>query len=429
MAESEIFWLGAGKEGHECGPLQAIFDAEASTPELIDRLAADVPQIRQMMARLRTSLPLAPHSGIGAMGRFHRLPNHYRSVNFLFSPAKPVDAQSWIVAPDPAAIVFKGTEPLLADFPSYLDWMLDAPFRSSSLPLGLHFALQVRLPPAAMWIGECIAEQAVTSKLQQLHYERHGSLARLPVPLFVFKLTSEQVSRYEEVVRNRLSAEAFKRIEGKIADGLGIEVYYYPALPVRAADLLVGNVKDAFSRHLTPERVEATIDKWSRLLAEMLCMNYMPYAPWQQGMGACVDTGNACLDGGFCDLLTLVPFGAIPDELFHRSLIASIQVLGDSVSTLSAASVGVPSGEQEAGALAAAYVSRRIRQYLGDQIKLGHTIDERLKLFLDGPKVSDIAAVLRSTHGARSRPAQFVGRAGDPAMPRETMNARVVTGY
>ena len=53
------------------------------------------------------------------------------------------------------AIVFKGTEPLLPDFPEYLDWMLQAQFRASRLPLGLHFALDMKLPPGAMWIEEC----------------------------------------------------------------------------------------------------------------------------------------------------------------------------------------------------------------------------------------------------------------------------------
>ena len=51
---------------------------------------------------------------------------------------------------------------------------------------------------------------------------------------------------------------------------------------------------------------------WAQLMAEMLCLGYMPYASWHHGMGGCVDSGNVCIDGGFNDLLTLVPFDAIP---------------------------------------------------------------------------------------------------------------------
>src|SRR5689334_21564365 len=93
--------------------LHTAFDAEQSTPELVARLAEKVPQIRQIIASLRDSLPLVPHSGIGPIGRFYRLPNHYRSVSFVLSP-EPGDP-----AFKPGVIVFKGTEPLLPDFPLY----------------------------------------------------------------------------------------------------------------------------------------------------------------------------------------------------------------------------------------------------------------------------------------------------------------------
>src|SRR5690606_2291908 len=136
--------------------LQTIFDAEQGTPGLIDAVAATAPQIRHVMASLRESLPLVPHAGVGPLGRsgFFRIPNRYRSVSFVLPPDSGAGGAS------PGVIVFKGTEPLLADFPQYFDWMLDAPFRASALPLALHFPLDMKLPPAAMWIEECVAEQS-----------------------------------------------------------------------------------------------------------------------------------------------------------------------------------------------------------------------------------------------------------------------------
>ncbi len=97
MRQTEGGGLGHAK-------MQAVFDAEIGTPELIDAIAAELPQIRDVMAGLRNSLPLAPHSGVGPIGRsgFYRIPNHYRSVCFILPARKKSD-------PSPGVIVFKGS--------------------------------------------------------------------------------------------------------------------------------------------------------------------------------------------------------------------------------------------------------------------------------------------------------------------------------
>ncbi len=177
---NDFFSRLAGTDGVGGATLQMVFDAAQSTPELIAKVAEEAPQIHNVMDSLRDCLPLVPHSGVGPMGRFFRLPNHYRSVSFMLP--------SGLDGPDcsTGVIVFKGTEPLLPDFSAYFDWMLNTPFRASPLSLGLHFPLDMRLPPAAMWIEECVAEQAVSSRIQQEYLDRYGRLARLPLPLFVF---------------------------------------------------------------------------------------------------------------------------------------------------------------------------------------------------------------------------------------------------
>ena len=416
---TDYFSRFAGAEGIGREKLSVVFDAERGTPDLINALAHDEPYIRGVLADLRQSLPLVPHSGIGPMGRFYRLPNHYRSVSFMM-PRQSGDPEA-----SQGVIVFKGTEPLLPDFPAYFDWMLNVPFRASPLPLGLHFPLDMKLPPSAMWIEECKAEQAVASKVQQQYLTRHGRLARLPVPLFVFKMTPEQNERYAQVVSSRLSADAMWKIKNKLADGLGVEVYYYPELPVRVSDLFVGNVRETFKAALTSEQVEATFSSWTTLLAEMLCLGYMPYAPWHHGMGGCVDPGNVCIDGGFNDLLTLVPFDAIPDELlFRRSLQASTQMLADSMTKLAAAAVGIPSvTEGDAVGMATAYITEQLRLHVEACEQEGHTVDPRLKLCFRQPQVADIVQLLRSTHRARGTAPQFVSKAEMPSSERALLRA------
>jgi hypothetical protein len=403
-------------DGIASAVLNAVFDAERDTPELIDEVVGVAPQVREVMTQLRESLPLVSNAGVGPLGGFYRLPNHYRSVSFMLEAGSGV-------------VVFKGTEPLLPDFPAYFDWMLNAPFRASALPLGLHFPLDMKLPPAAMWIEESRAEQAVASKLQQQYLARHGQLARLPVPLFVFKMTPAQIGRYEEVVRPRISAEAFWKFKNKLADGLGVEVYYYPELPVRVADLFVGNVRETFKAALAPEQIEATCGSWIRLLAEMLCLDYMPYVPWHHGMGGCVDPGNVCIDGGFNDLLTLTTFDAIPDEvLFRRSMQATIQMLAESMTSLSAASIGLPAvTETDATALTASYITEGLREHILASERDGHAMDARLGRFFAPPKVADIAHLLHATHRNKGKPAQYVARL-EASAPAERPMLKAVAG-
>src|SRR5688572_30494904 len=139
-----------------------------------------------------------------------------------------------------------------------MDWMVATPFRASSLPLALFAALDLRLPPAAMWIHECVIEQELSSKVQRQYLRHYGRLARLPVPLFVYELADDQVTQYADVVRGRLSDTAFAIIEPKLRDGLGIEVYYYPTLPVRASDLFVREIRHAFAPALSLDTLEST---------------------------------------------------------------------------------------------------------------------------------------------------------------------------
>lgn len=402
---STIFSNHEGSSGS--ARLRTVFDAEADTPELFDQLLQSVPQLRDAMASLREALPLVPHSGVGPIGRFYRLPNHFRSVSFMLAPSPSAESDA-----NPGVIVFKGTEPLLPDFPEYYDWMLRARFRSSALPLGLHFPLDMKLPPAAMWIEECRAEQAVSSKVQLQYLRRYRQLARLPLPLFVFKMTPHQLACYEDCISSRISSEAMWKIRNKLADGLGVEVYYYPELPVRVADLFVGNVREVFRPCLAADNVEATCESWVLLLARLLCLGYMPFVPWHYGMGGCIDAGNACIDGGFNDLLTMASFDAIPDEsLFQKSLQGSIQMLAESISALSAASIGATlPAENEAVTLAVSFVTDRLRHHVMGAGQGSHAVDARLARFLERPGVADIVRQLQNSIRSRSRPGQYYSR-------------------
>lgn len=405
---SYLFSGLASEGGFGSARLQAVFDAEVETPDLVDQLERSVPQIRLLMASLRESLPLVPHSGVGPIGRsgFYRIPNHYRSVSYILPPISHGDNQA-----SPGVIVFKGTEPLLADFPTYFEWMLKAPFRSSVLPLALHFPMDMKLPPAAMWIEECIAEQAVSSQIQKQYFGCHGYLARLPLPLFVFEMTPQQNARYDEIISSRVPEGGMRNIRKKITDGMGVEVYYYPQLPVRVADLFVGNVRETFKQVLTSDRVEIVCQDWATLFSEMLCLGFMPYAPWHHGMGACVDKGNACIDGGFNDLLTLIPFESVPAELFEASLNASIGLLAETMVNMVAVSISAvpPAADSDAARFSMAYVTQRLREYVLAPERTEGTLDSRLRDFFNPPKFAKLLKLASGGQRGRAGAAHFIG--------------------
>lgn len=389
--------------------LPPVFDAEVGTPALVDQVELVVPHIREIMEELRGGLPVMPHCGVGSLGEgaFFRLPNHYRSVCQIL--------RSRGGRQDLGVVVLKGTEPLIPDFASYLDWMVKAPFRSAMLPMGLHFPLEMRLPPGAMWIEECMVEQRVASELHQRYLDRHESIARIPLPLFVFALTPDQNASYRDAVRARVSDDAYSKIKNKISDGFGVEVYYYPELPVRVADLYVGNVRGTFKAFLEAENVERTVEKWVGLFAEILCLDAMPYVPWHVGMGACVDSGNACIDGGFSDLLTLVSFDAIPTEsLFQESIHISIKSLSETIIALVAASNGVSSVvDRSVTRFVMQYVKARLRETVLGLARDGYVIDERLKRYFFPPGPADVVAAVRGSHQRKAWPGQYLGAASE----------------
>lgn len=406
---SNVFAEYVANEGVTTAKLETVFDADRDAPAQMAELSRTLPQIKRVMGSLRDYLPLTPSAGIGPHcdGAFYRLPNHYRSVSYVMPGGEGEDPDAI-----PGAIVFKGTEPLLPDFGDYFDWMLSTPFRSSPLPLGLHFPLDMKLPPAAMWIYESVAEQEVATKLQAKYLAEYGCVARLPVPLFVFKYTDDQVARYAQTVRVRVSETAYKKFSNKLYDGLGVEVYYYPSLPVRVADLASGNLAEVLDIPLSSRQVTDTTEKWTRLLAELLQLRYMPYVPWHHGMGGCVDTGNVCLDGGFNDLLTLSPFDAIPSQtLMRRSYGASLRLLADSIAAYcnaAAGASGTVAQESDASMFAQRFTSESVRRHLQELAAAGRAIDGKLMKCLEQSSTSDIIEILREEQQHRGRKPQYV---------------------
>jgi hypothetical protein len=372
------------------------FDAEEQTPNLIAALAHRCPSIRDVMAELRQRIPLAPHSAPGAWGQFYRLKSHYRSV----CCALPINSSP--LSTNSEVIVFKGSEPLLKDFHNYLQWMLTAHFRNSDLPLGLHLPFVLRMPPGAMPIDECQREQRITSAFQQRHLDCYGELAQVPVPLLVHEYAGSDVARYVDTVRRNLPTAAFERVEARAKAGLGIEIYYYPSSPVRVENVHRAGVPLV----VDVDSAEDTIKRWATLAARLLALRLMPYVTWNRAWGSCLDFGNACLDGGLCDLLTLTPFESIGNNrLFRSCLRDTFSVFAETVCLFCKTLSGTRQNESDSSTIDPLCVSFA-RSILVDSLQRegSHVggMDERVTAFVSERSVAGLIEALREPTYSRA---------------------------
>ena len=312
---TDLLQRHAERAGLALVPADLVFDAERDHPRLVLAVERTCPPIRAILAGLRRRLPVARNAREGVTGQFYRLPGHYRRVCCAI-PDLPGPERLW----EGDVVALEGTEPLMADFDDYLRWMLTTPFRDGDLPIGLHLPLVAGIPPGAVPLDECNQAQRLAAALHERHLTLYGELAQAPVPLVVHRFSAEDTARYIETLRWRLPLQAFERAEARARTGCGVSVWYYPAAPIRVDDLRVLAAADPRLR-AAPEAGEETIAGWCRQFARLLHLGFMPFAPWNASRGSCVDAGSACIDGGFADLSTLVPFESIPDDRwFRRSL-------------------------------------------------------------------------------------------------------------
>jgi len=315
-------------------PARIIFNVETAYIGLVKELASKTPTIMPILRTLTAKIPLPQHAAINGEKRFYRLTNHNRSFCYALS-----DVGNIFASP---AVVFKGVEPLLPDFNKVVDWMLLAPFRKSSRVMADHFPLSEGKVPGALCLSEAIRECTIAAEIQSKHCRYYGELARLPVPLLVHSVSVEQNEDCLLLMRRKLAAVAFERIELSLKAGLGIYIYCYPVAPIRADAYGTGgnrNVMEYVKAYCSPE---VMVSRWIQLLVRLLYLGYLPYTPRNEGFGACMDFGNAGLDGGFCDLDSIQPASSAPDdEFFFESLITSLTIMQETVAGVASAACGL----------------------------------------------------------------------------------------
>jgi hypothetical protein len=380
------------REAEACGasfePTKLEFDLSDRGEGILDALTDGTPQIREALASLQRRIPL-PRSAVACLDRnFYRLPNHNRSFCYAL-------AQTGSVA-DAPALVFKGAEPLLRDFPSMLDWMAQAPLRRSSRVMADHFPLAEGKIPGALSLSEAMREAETALEVQAKHLKHYGELARMPVPLIVHSISDQKRDKCAEVIRRKLSKPAFERIAHVLKDGLAIYVYHYPSAPIRAnysGDLSMPEFRQFIENSLDEER---TVANWTRLLVRLLYLGYLPYSLRNEGLGACMDFGNAALDGGFCDPDSIVAIDVgVDDEFFRESLIQTFRIFQNTVERLLGLSDSPTLYPSIEGFVCWQYIQRLIEGALASETRPGLHLDDRFKTLVAPECISDVRSCAR----------------------------------
>lgn len=367
-----------------------VFDVRSAAPNLAAELIQTAPSLSFVLEGLGAKLPIPDRPTIDAEKQFYRLSAHNRSYCYALGGGADLYKSP--------ALVFKGVEPLFDDFAKFIDWLTLAPFRRSSRVMADHFALGEGKIPGALSLKEATREASIAIDIQAKHFAAYGEFARLPMPLLVHRFADDDASRVVKLLQEKLPSASFERIEPLLGAGLGAYIYFYPVAPIRANAYGGGatsKVADYIRKHVEPER---TVTLWIQLLARLLHLGFLPYTPRNEGLGGCMDYGNATLDGGFCDPDSIEPITQCPDdEFFYESLAMSLKGMELTVARLASPDAGFeqsdlyPSIERFA---VSSYVAHEFRRALDTEARPGLTLDRRVADLVTPSGFSTLTRVL-----------------------------------
>lgn len=229
---------------------------------------------------------------------FARPPRHRRAVYF-----SPTMDQSW----GPGGVVcIKGSEPLCVDLKERLAVLAHEGPNETGFRLAEHFPLVEDKAPLALTRAEALSEASVALDLHRRFQYAGLPMPLIPFPIAVLRHSEETVAAYLNYCRTILDDEVAARIELLASEGLYCFISYHPLASMRVADLLStisGGVLAASNRQvLSGLPVEASLEIWFRMFADMLSLGIVPASRFNRFKGSCFDLNNAVIGGGVADL-------------------------------------------------------------------------------------------------------------------------------
>lgn len=311
-----------------------------------------------------TKLPIPPSCDLFNSEGFFRLKGHQRSICFAPQGREPLRN----------VLCIKGMEPVAPDFDAALERMAShsADGRLSNLE---HFILVEDKLPGCLLLGEAHAEAAIAAMVHRRLADDDGALARLPLPIFCGRHPDAVAETAARAISARASRRVWQKIEMLAAAGLGVYVYWYPSVPLRA-----------WGCRAKGEAAAIMSDGWMNLAARLLCAGFLPTTAHSFGRGQCCDPQNAVVDGGFADVDSIVP---ISEVRTRQDLFVAVHATIREI----AASILHVLGKDNPAAASFGYSRQMTRQVVWQRLAqaCGEHADPRLMQFFDaGNSVSSM---------------------------------------
>lgn len=181
-----------------------------TTAPLLRETAAEIEHwVAPYAARLHEGLPIPESVAAFAAPPLYRPPASNRSFYYLGPAGR-------------AVVAFKGLEPTAGDFDELIrlmQWPSRSPHRAAA-----HLVLEEHKIPAAVSLDEALEEANLALAIQTAHHRAYGCLARLPLPLCVFRHSEATARTVAAKLEPLLSERAFRQVEALIAPGLGVYI-------------------------------------------------------------------------------------------------------------------------------------------------------------------------------------------------------------
>lgn len=302
-------------------PAAILWDAADAAPEFV----AARPALADALAALRAGMPAA-----GRIAPFDE-PAAVRPYRHL---------RAFYLRRADGVLAIKGSEIFAADVEPHLRMLgahrVEFPGRGRSLFSALeHFPLNEQKIPLAMSIDEALDDVQAAAAVQRAHLARFGCIARVPLPLVAIRWPDAAAHAHLARLAPLLTRRARRAVERVAADGLGALAYHYPGVAHRVAhlpQLLAARPENGWLARLSAlTDPAATIDGWLELLARLLALGFLPASVESMGVGHCIDTKNAVIDGGFVDLGSVCRAADVTDD--RRLLETLLSAIADLAQT------------------------------------------------------------------------------------------------
>jgi hypothetical protein len=363
-------------------------------------LAAALDQVESwlpgMLSVFQEEMPAAPGHQAFAEPPLFRPPGNHRS--FLYCPGALTDDRPG-PGHDHGVVVFKGLEPAFSWFPQLLHDLRAPCYTPHSI--AEHLVVEEGKIPGCVGLREAFFEAQAAQRLQTRYLATYGEPARAPLPLFVYRHSPDTIGRTREQLRAELSEQTFDLMAPTLDTGLGGYAYYYPAPPIRARDVDSMLANEPFWRRqlalLSFGDVSELVERWLQLFARLLVTGLLPGAAASRKRGICCQPQNACLDGGYVDVDSVVPVESLrSDADIGQAVWFSFEALTDTILTLLAGHPESVSGSADLlRGTVRSFVTARVGQLLAAEQDLGRHLDPRIAAFVTAPaSVSDLVTIL-----------------------------------